>query len=426
MHLLYLASRSRYLSLLILMCVSAASLLVHIQLFPYPAPESVWGDHYWYWTQADEWLRVNDPLTLEPEPAAYLKDLYGTVSYASEENSPAFQPPYIYRPLAPVLAGIFGHALGIEYAFLVLSITSSVAFGVFAGLAVRNWTGSLVFAAFAAATALWLPTAAMRFVVQRFATVDIEALAIVALVLWLLSSNRILAASVVAAILGSLAREPLAVLALCVAIYAWIIGRSRLWYWALAVLAPLIQVGLRLLLPVVQEQSIADVAVTSNPLQAAYLYIDAFGYVLLVSFGLVVGQIRIVTASMLPMLLVLFGLNSSLLAVPRTWLTWWPVLLILGLSGASLAVRGLWWRWSFLVVLASTMGSAIGYDLGLVSSRSIVWICVILGLVWVAAWSTSFLASNRKENVGAEASALASLEVSPPAGVWRNQRNSRE
>lgn len=393
-----LAARIPWHYVTVLAFISVSSLIVHVYFYPLGDPSATWGDHYWYWTQANGWLGVGEPLVLQSQAQAYLDSLYGTVSYADRANDPAFQPPYVYRPLVSIAAGSLGHITGIKGAFLLLAVLSALALSFFAGLAVLKFTGSLMFAVLAACIALWLPTDDMKYIIVNFASVDIEALAVVAGVVALLAFRKFTAAIIVAAVAAPLIRETLLPLAFCVAIYALLNGQRKVLLYVMAVL-PLIIFGLlRALVPVAAPMPLSDIVEFGNPLAALYLFIDAFGimYLLVVGMFSLGARVREMSIAFFPFAVFLFVVLSSVLSVSRHWLVFWPVILIIGTYGLAQFGASNWLRVAGAVVVAATVVGAQFVPLGL-SSRDVVWVLLGIGCVWLfAAQVQTYLCSQRR------------------------------
>jgi hypothetical protein len=329
-------------------------------------------------------LGVQDPLVLQPAAQSYLDTLYDTVAYADRGNDPAFQPPYVYRPFLPILAGTLGHVFGLKVAFVAIGVVSAFVLALASGLAVRKLTSSILFASSASLVALWLPAEAMRSVVSNTGGVDVVAMAFVAVVIALLVYEKTTAAAVVAATGAPLVRETLLPLALCVALFALLSGVSRLRLWILAALPFLLHLLLRQVMPVSVPLPISAIASIGNPLNAVYLFLDTYGLVLLIVLGLFSLRVRKASIAFFPFLVFLLVVISSTLSVSRHWLVVWPAILIFGIWGVSclsnlgrLKVPG-------VVLITVTVFSFHAVLLGLLP-RNAIWILLGLQCLWLFA-----------------------------------------
>ena len=364
-----------------LLLASLASTLLHVYMYPLFAPAEVWGDHYFYWMQASTWLGLDQPLVLNDAAQAQLNSLYATAEYVNPGNDPAFQDPYTYRVLVPILAGLLGHGLGLEVAFLILGITSTLAVGFLCGLAVFKLTGSHILSIAVAACAVWLPAPMMAEIISRYALVDMPSLAVVAAVACLLAFKRYDFAAVLAGLVAPLIRESLLPLAAVVAIYALLDGafKKRYWFWSLFPF--LTYLVLQQMITVEFPNSPMTYFTIENPLRSAYLFIDVFGLVYLVVVGLVTWKARTAVIATIPFVVFMFIIVSTLLSSPRHLLPLWPFVLVFGSAGIWLTSRTLM-RIAWAALVAAFFVSAESYRLGLLPRESF-FVLILAGFVWI-------------------------------------------
>jgi len=365
----------------ILLLASLASTFLHVYMYPLFAPAEVWGDHYFYWMQASTWLDLGEPLVLNSSVQEQLSSLYATAEYVNPGNDPAFQDPYAYRVLVPILAGLLGHSLGLNAAFLILGLASTLAVGFSCGLAVYKLTNSRVLSVGVAASAIWLPAPMMAEIISRYALVDMPSLAVVSAVACLLVFKKYDSAAVLAGFVAPLIRESLIPLAAVVAIYALLDGdfKKRYWFWAL--LPVLTYLVLERLIAVGIPNSPTTYLMIENPLRSAYLFIDVFGLVYLVAIGLVSRRVRPAAIALIPFVAFMFIIVSTLLSSPRHLLPLWPLILIFGSSGIWLTSRPVMrMSWTFLVV--AIFVAAESHRLGLLPRESL-FILIVAGFAWI-------------------------------------------
>jgi len=354
---------------------------IHYWVYPVFDPSEVWGDHYFYWSQAHSWLNVGEPLYLSDSASSQLRDLYEDASYVDERNDPAFQDPYAYRPLVPIAAGAIGHVVGLHAGFLVVSAISVFSLAFLCGLGTFKLTNSLPIAWCVTAISIWLPVPIMAKMISWYVSVDVPAMALTALVGSLVAFKKFGWAAATAGLVIPLVRETLLPLATFVAIYALLQGRSRMHYWILAAMPFLLYGVIRLVTPVRHASSTSDLLLVENPLRSVYLFIDTYGLVFLIIAGLATMMNREFAIALVPLLTFLFILTASVLSVPRHWTSIWPLLLMFGAVGiwmsSSHILRLLW----MLLVLA-TFAAWEAIRLGLLPRDSL-FVLTIFGIAWL-------------------------------------------
>lgn len=366
----------------LLLVVSITSVGVLLRWYPPFEPAEVWGDHVFYWAQANSWLGVADPLNLSNTTETFLQRYY-TTYYYSPLNGLDGQPPYVYRPLVPVAAGILGHLLGLEQSFLAISTLSLVLLSLLCGLSVQRLTKSRLASMTAALAAIWLP--GLGIIASQYALVEVETLTLVSLTIYLVISRRIKTAILIAAVVGPLLRETLSLWATTIVLVAVLTyGRQWLRWLPLAVLIPLSEFALlRILISVPEPPLLSELFVLENPLSAVYSFTNAYGLVGVVLLGLLTPRAYGYVVALLPIAASIFVVNSSVVSAgDRLWLTLWPALLIFGIASMWDTLQEPRVRASWVVLTAVTFMLPQSAWLGL-TTRQVLWLIPLLLLAWV-------------------------------------------
>lgn len=344
-------------------------------------PGATWNDHVFYWGQANHWLSLEQPLTLDLDTSALLYKFQHTYYYDAA-NGVSEQPPYVYRPLVPLLAGVLGKFMPLGWAFLAITAASLLVTGFSCGWAVYRLSGRISAASLAIITVLWVP--GVGYFTQFFALVDPASLAVVSVCLALLSSNRIKWALLLAVIVGPLVKETLLPLGLVVVLWAFITGTKVRWWWCVALMPFFIQAALRLVIHVPSPPALGEMFVIGHPVLAIHTFLDAFAVVLVLVFGMLNQKVRPLVVATLPLVGWLIVINSSTVAAgSRIWLTYLPVLVVCGVAGGAISLDRSWWAstsWQILIVVSIGIGEAVSIAL---LPRYTITALVLLQLAWI-------------------------------------------
>lgn len=320
--------------------VGVVSLLATLGMFiAYPAidPATGWNDHYFYWGQANTWFGLNQPLQLSPDVQALL-DKYRVDYYYEVANGESLQPPYVYRPAVPVLAGIVGIAVPLWLAFLGIAVTSFLILGIASGLAVHRLTSSLTASGVAALLAVIAP--GLGTFSRFYAMVDVTAIAVTAAVIAFTVFRRWTWALVLAALVAPLVKETSVALAAFVALVMWLQGERGVLKWVAAAFPFAMLIGLRLLIQVPAPPDLNELYVPGSPYEGGHTFIEAFGFAFPLVIGLAASKVRVFMLASVPVIVTLLIVNSSVVATgERIWLAFWPFLVIFGLDGLMAQAR---------------------------------------------------------------------------------------
>jgi len=366
---------------LTLLFVSALAVVGIFALYKPLDPGANWNDHVFYWGQANQWLSLGQPLALNGETASlfakYQHDYYYDIA-----NGVFEQPPYVYRPLIPLLAGVLGKSMPLGWAFLAITATSLLVTGFSCGWAVYRLSGRISAAFLAIIAVLWVP--GVGYFTQFFALVDPASLAVVSVCLALLTSNRTKWALFLAVIVGPLVKETLLPLGLVVVLWAFITGTKVRWWWSVALIPFFVQAALRLIIHVPSPPALGEMFVVGHPVLAMHTFLDAFAVVLVLVFGMLNQKVRPLVVATLPLVGWLIVINSSTIAAgSRIWLTYLPVIVVCGVAGGVLSLDRSWWAstsWKILIVFSIGIGEAV--SLALLPRPSITGL-VLLQLTWI-------------------------------------------
>ena len=349
-------------SVIAFVLASLAATAVMFAAYPPIDPGSGWNDHYFYWGQADAWFNLNQPLQLQPDVQSLL-DKYRVEYYYEAANGASQQPPYIYRVGVPLLAGMLGLAMPLQFAFLLIAISSFVALGTASAVTVQHLTRSFPLGLLAAVVSITIPGLATY--TRFFAMVDTAAIAGGAVVLSLVVLRRYKTALVIAAIVLPLLKETSAGVALFVAVAMWLEGDKGFTKWLLGFL-PLLTLGaLRLLLVVPAPPGISELYVGGSPFESGHSFIEAFGMTFPLLIGLGSSRMRAYVFALLPILGVLIVVNSSVVAAgERIWLTLWPFIVGIGISGIHAIATSRLSAWTMYGSLISGLVLANAIQLG--------------------------------------------------------------
>lgn len=360
--------------------------LLHV-VVPAFDPETFCCDHLFYRAQAVSWAGLDLPQYLEPPPGNPVNDAYAG-NYWDPANGLASQPPYVYRPAVPLVAGLLGHVVGIDSAFRVVNAAALFAAAVFTGLAVRTVALRLS-TALLGSVLVGLHPQMISFVYQ-YMLVDSASLAIVALTLFLTVKRQYLAAVLVASLVAPLVRETLIPLGIGVALYALFLGKGRVLYFLVALVAPLEQVLLRALITVPSPPGTAELFDPNyGPAfgyQGVTAFITAFGFASVLGLGAIARSVRPLLLAFVPWIAFLFVITSSQLTDGlRVWTVLWPLILVLGIAGWKewLGDTRLWWGWIIFVFTQCAVAALSYWDV-----IPLGWNALMLGLgsVLVALW----------------------------------------
>lgn len=377
--------------------IAIALTLVTLRLYPPIYPGEFWGDHVFYWAQANSWLGLNEPLQMTNETESRFRQLQMEYYY-QVENGTTSQPPYVYRVLVPILAGLLGLVMPLFTAFSMLSALSF--FCIFLCVAVSVFKLSGSFVAGVASSALMATIPGFLSLSGQVAYVDIESIAIVSLCVTFLIFGHF-GASLALAVLGSMAKETLVVLALCVVLIAVFQRSSKRWYWIFAAAPFVFQFLLRILVTVPAPPPISELFVPGNPFAGLYSFMDVYIMLIPVLIGLGGWYVRDYVLGFFPLWLSIFAVNSSSVAAgQRIWLTVAPVLIVFGVSGAWKAIRVASARWGWLLfVCIGGFLSVAPWLFGLTRAPQTVWLLLFgFAVVLVAllnVFTSSFVATKR-------------------------------
>ena len=338
-----------------ILVVSLATVTALHLFVPAFDPETFCCDHLFYRAQAVEWMGLDNPNYLVIPPGNPAIEIYND-GYWDSANGLTNQPPYVYRPGVPIAAGLLGHLTGVDAGFRILNAFGLFVLSLFAGLAVASMSKRLSAALVAAVLVVVHPQ--MISFVYNYMMVDTATLAVVAVTLYLMVTNRLVAAAGIAAVIGPLVRETLVPLALVVAIYALIRGRSRLILWILAAVGPVIQLMLRLLIPVPAPPGLGEIFNAdfgpAYGFQAATSFILAFGVASVLAVGVIARSSRLLLVAFSPLVGLLLIVNSSQVTDGlRVWMALWPVIIALGLTGLQTVCTRSWQWWTALVIVTA-------------------------------------------------------------------------
>lgn len=386
------ASRS-FLYILVVSLATVTALHLFVPAFD---PETFCCDHLFYRAQAVEWMSLDNPNYLSIPPGNSAITGYDA-GYWNAANGLTSQPPYVYRPGVPLVAGLLGHILGVNAGFQILNAVGLFVLSLFTGLAVASLSRRLTAALVAAVLVVVHPQ--MISFVYNYMMVDTATLAVVAVTLYLMVSNRLVAAATVATVIGPLVRETLVSLALVVAIYALVRGRSRVILWILAAVGPLIQLLLRLFIPVPAPPGLGEIFNAdfgpAYGFQAATSFILAFGVASVLAVGVIARSSRVLLVVFGPLIGLLLLVNSSQVTDGlRVWMALWPVIIVLGLTGLQTVCARSWQWWTALgIVSAQCVLGAFAYW----AILPLTWNTALLmvGFVFLFAWSLWILWSTQ-------------------------------
>jgi len=363
-----------------------------------------WGDHIFYWGQADTWLRLSSPMALSTETQQNL-EAFRISYYYDADNGLSLQPPYVYRVFVPLLAGSLGHLVGLGTSFSVVHFVSLTVFLLAVGLSIHQLTRSTLWSSlgmFLSLAAIPMLTNLIRFP----GLVEIPSLALTALAVYF-TTRGTYAVALGVAVLASLTKETLTLLGLSIAIYA-ILREHKVRYWLVLVgLLPIaLQLGMRILVTVPSPPSTAELFVPGNPFEAIFTFVAAFGLVSPLIVGLLTRYARLWILAFTPLFLSIAVVTTSVVAGgARIWLTVWPLIVIIGLAGL--------WHWARTIVVRAALvillltGTLLAQGEVLLGWPRILQTAWFLGfIVWLA-----LLSAIRTWN-------STSLEIGSPAGRY--------
>lgn len=346
-------------------------------------PDLYCCDHLYYRGQAQSWSGLGAVNLSEiPLENRFWGVIANEETYYQLSNGLTAQPPYVFRPLVPLLAGLLGHLVGINVAFYLVTAISLLLLGYFSGLAVSKLSGSIGLGIAVAMGALLFPEVGRAFF-YNYMLVDAASLAVVAAVLYLIVTRRWMAASIVAAIIAPLTKETLVTLALTVTIAAFLSGVRNRWLWVLPVFPILVQGALRISLNVPSPPPLNELFILGGQTRPAETMVAAFVGVSFLFYGLVSQRIRLTFVSFTPVIALLVVITSSSAAdSPRIWLTIWPVVLVLGAVGLYMflkvsPIRYLWMPLPILALVWMYIGSSIQ------SFNFIIYLAFAYGLILI-------------------------------------------
>lgn len=297
------------------------------------------------------------PEALEVPPQSGLADAYANFFY-EPVNGLAGQPPHVYRIFTPFITGVVALFLPINAAFYWVNAASLLTLSAASAWAVFHLTRFLLPALFTSVLAVWLPSLGPPFA-KNYMLVDSTAIALIAVVILLAVKQRWLPALLISAFIAPLTRENLVTLALFVALAAHFSGIRKWWYWPLAVVPAFIVIVVRVVVSVAAPAPTSILFTYEDPYQSVQGLFIAFGAATPLLLGIFHKPVRSWFVASLPVLLLLFILNTSVVArEPRLWLIYWPFLLILGMTGLMRVnvtlIRGAW-----LLLLAASLGVGV-------------------------------------------------------------------
>ncbi len=297
-------------------------------------PDIYCCDHLYYRGQAEFWSGLG---------AANMGDIsqanrfWGVIenkeTYYQLANGLTAQPPYVFRPLVPLLAGFLGHIVGINASFYIITLISLFSLSYLSGLAVLKLSKSLWLSLSVAVGVILLPDISGGYL-YNYMLVDVASFALVALVLYLVITRHWISAGVVSAVAAPLTKETLVTLALTVAIAAFLSGVRSRWLWVLPVIPILIQGVLRLSLTIPSPPPFNELYIPGDQIRPAVTLMLSFVAVSFLFYGLFSQKVRLTLIAFTPLFLLLVVITSSSAAdSPRIWLTVWPVVAVLGAVG---------------------------------------------------------------------------------------------
>jgi hypothetical protein len=320
-------------------------------------PNLVCCDHLFYRAQAVAWTGIDAPYALEVPPRSGLNEVYEFYLY-ERENGLTNQPPYSYRILVPLIAGILSliFRFEIDLSFFIVNALSLFGFALASGLSVWTLTRSRSASIAAVFASIGLPAVGLMYAYD-YMLVDVTSLTVVATVLFLIARNQILAALLIAAFIGPLVKETLVALALCVVVYSVLTGSSRLVYWILGLVPLVLQGLLRLVIEVPSPPSIGQLFAPGDPYLFLMSAAASFAIVSFLVLGMFMPMNRQLAVSFLPLFVFLAVVTSSTTSDgARIWLTFWPIVLVLGICGLwNWSAETLWWP-TWLVILFLSLG----------------------------------------------------------------------
>lgn len=304
-------------------------------------PDIYCCDHLYYRGQAEYWSGLG-AANVGDIPAA--NRFWGVIAnqetYYQLSNGLTAQPPYVFRPLVPLLAGFLGHIFGINASFYIITLISLVSLGYLCGLAVLKLSESIWLSVSVAVGVILLPEISGGYL-YNYMLVDVTSFALVALVLYLVVTRHWISAGVVSAIAAPLTKETLVTLALAVAIAAFLFGVRSRWLWVLPAIPILIQGALRLSLTIPSPPPLTELFIPGDQIRPAVTLMVSFVAVSFLFYGLLSQKVRLTLIAFSPLFLLLVVITSSSAAdSPRIWLTVWPVVAVLGAVGLHGFVQG--------------------------------------------------------------------------------------
>ncbi len=324
--------------ILFLLSITAVSFIA-IVVEPFN-PDFTCCDHLYYRGQAEFWGGLG-PANMSDIPNSNViwSIVQNQETYYEFANGLTAQPPYVFRPLVPILAGLIGHLTGLNTAFYLITFVSIALIGYLTGLTTHRLSGNLWLSASVAVGASLLPEAGSRRL-ENYMLVEATSLAIVAAVLYLVVSKRWVTAAIVTGIVAPLTKETLVTLALCVAIAAFLCGVRYRWLWILPIAPVIVQGLLRVLISVPIPPPILEMFIPGDQIRPAVTLMTSFVAVSFLFYGLVSQRLRITLVAFTPLFLLLIVITSSIVADSlRIWLTVWPVVLVLGAVGLHAFLR---------------------------------------------------------------------------------------
>ena len=360
--------------------------LLHV-VVPSFDPETFCCDHLFYRAQAVSWTGLDLPQYLEPPPGNPVVEAYSG-NYWDPTNGLASQPPYVYRPAVPLLAGLLGHLVGIDAAFRIVNAVALFAAAVFTGLAVRTLSLRLSTALLGSMLVVLHPQ--MVSFVYQYMLVDSASLAIVALTLFLTVKRSFFSAVLIASVIAPLIRETLIPLGLGVSLYALFLSKGRVVYVLIALAAPLVQFLLRIVIAVPSPPGTGELFDPNyGPAfgyQSLTAFITAFGFASVLGLGVMARSVRPLLLAFVPWIAFLFVITSSQLTDGlRVWTVLWPLIVVLGIAGWKewLGYSRLWWGWAVFVLSQCAVAALSYWDVIPLGWNSLM---LGLGLVSVALW----------------------------------------
>lgn len=356
-----MTTRQRVASIFLVSVATVTALHIFVPAFN---PETFCCDHLFYRAQAVQWAGLDEPSYLVIPPGNSAVEGYGA-GYWNEANGLTSQPPYVFRPAVPMLAGLLGNLFGVDAAFRILNAVGLFALSFFTGLAVNALSRRLSAALLASVLAVVHPQ--MISFVYNYMMVDTATLAVVAVTIYLMAKKRFTAAALLAGLVGPLVRETLVPLALVVAIYALLKGQSRLILWLLAAIGPAVQLLLRMAIPVPAPPGLGEIFDAdfgpAYGFQGATSFILAFGVASVLAVGIIARSSRLLLISFSPLIVLLLIVNSSQVTDGlRVWMALWPVILVLGLTGLQSVCSRSWQWWTAIgIVTAQCVLGAFAY-----------------------------------------------------------------